>query len=266
MEMNGEHKKRLVEYYQEGSIGVIHLNDPPLNISTAENRKQYGEAVDWAIHNPEIRVVVFCNTGKCFGAGADIKAMQTIDIRTYNVERRENVYEKVTDMPMPTIAALDGNAFGGAFERALACDMRIARRDVILCMSEVNFGAFPGSGGVPKLIDLMGYSKAIEVMLMPRKDMTAEEWMKLGVINAVTEEQTAFEKAMEWARVIAEKPYAGPRAIKEAGSCYRKPRLEPYFKEQQRINTHLCAAGDFKSGASDFFNKDKEFTDRRKDV
>ncbi|WP_434311067.1 enoyl-CoA hydratase/isomerase family protein [Hominifimenecus sp. rT4P-3] len=262
----GEEKKekRLVEYYQEGAIGIIHLNDPPLNISTKENRKQYGEAVTWAKNNPELRVVIFRNTGKCFGAGADVKAMPNIDINSYNVPRYTNVYERVTDLPMPTIAALDGAAYGGAFERALACDMRIARRDAILCMSEVNFGAIPGSGGVAKLIELMGNAKAMEVMLMPRKDMTAEEWLPYGVVNAVVDDEektgdAAFRKAMEWAEIIASKPYSGPRAIKEASLCWRKPRLEPYFKEQQRINTHLCAAGDFKAGANDFFNKDNAF-------
>jgi len=244
-------EKKVIESYKEGDIGIIHYNDPPLNIITKLHKKQLDEAITWSENDKSMRVLVFRNTGKCFGAGGDINEMKEVG---YTVDILQYIIERISNLPMPTIAAMDGSAYGGSFEVALACDMRIAAKGSVMAMTEVNFGSFPGVGGTSRLIQLMGRAKAIEVMLMAYK-WPAEEWMKYNVINAIPEEGTAFEMAMNWARVIAEKPFYGPHAVKDAVRSYMKPRYDEFLGEQQRIMASLAGKDDIVNSSKDFLKK-----------
>lgn len=245
------HKQKVIETYKEKDIGIIHLNNPPLNIINKLFKMQLDEAITWAEDDKGIKVLVFRNTGKYFGAGGDIKEMQE---EKYTVDVLQRLIERITNLPMPTIAAIDGSAYGGSFELALACDMRIAIENSIMAMTEVDFGSFPGAGGTSRLIQLMGRAKSIEVMLMAYK-WTAQIWEKHGVINAIPGEESAFEMAMKWADEITKKPFSGPRAIKDAVKSYMEPRYKEFFKEQQRIMESLIGEPDIISSSKRFVNK-----------
>jgi len=245
-------KEKVIEVSKEGKVGVIRFHAPPLNIITREFKDQLEEAVKWVEAARELRVLIICNQGKYFGAGGDVNEMMESD---YQVDKLEKIIQRVTDLPMPTIAAMDGGAYGGSFEIALACNMRIARSGSILSFTEVNFGSFPGVGGTSRLIQLMGQAKAIEVMLMAYQ-WPAERWLEYGVLNAVADIESAYEMAMRWAKQIESKPFSGPRAVKDAASSYMRPRYEEFRGEQQRIMEEV-------EGKSDIVNSSKEFLKKR---
>lgn len=247
-------RKKVIEFYNVDEIGIINLNDPPLNILRESTKHEWLDVLKTIKNQNSMRVLIIHNTGKYFGAGADINEMKEPD---YSVEDLEEIINRITDLSMPTIAALDGSAYGGSFEIALACDIRIARKDIVMAMTEVNYGTFPGVGGTSRLIQLMGRSKAIEVMLMAYK-WTAEQWLKYDVVNSIAYETSAFEEAMKWAQEIAKKPFIGPRAVKDAVKSYMKPRYDEFIKEQQRIMYEIA-------GQEEFMENSKKFLDSKGD-
>ena len=131
-----EEEKKDVRVYREGDVGVIHLDAPPLNLINRKFKEDLDEAVAWAEKEAGLRVVIIRNSGKYFGAGGDVNEMKEKD---YHVDKLDGIIQRIGALPMPTIAAMDGGAFGGSFEIALACDMRIAARGSILGLTEVNF-------------------------------------------------------------------------------------------------------------------------------
>lgn len=246
-----EETKRIVKTYREGYTGVIRLDAPPLNLINQRFKEELEEAVEWAEKETECRTLIICNSGKYFGAGGDVNEMKEAD---YHVDKLDGLIQRISRLPMPTIAAMDGGAFGGSFEIALACDLRIAAHGSILGLTEVNFGSFPGVGGTPRLIQLMGRAKAMEVMLMAYR-WPAEEWMRYGVINAVPDLGTAFELALSWADVIGKKPASGPRAVKEAVNCFSGPACDAFLPHQHRIMEALAGKSDIMESSKAFLNK-----------
>jgi enoyl-CoA hydratase/carnithine racemase len=253
--------KKLVLLDKENNIGIITLNDPPLNLSSRNNISQFADVLDRIEADPDIDVVVLRAVGKYFGAGHDAKEMRTDAdeemLKKFDFIRlyKENLTERISEMTVPFIAALDGSAYGGAFERALACDMRIAAKGIVCCLSEIKFGTFAGTGAVPRLLEIVGPARAIEHMLRSTK-LTAEELYQMGVINAVVEDGKAFETAMEWAREIAAMPKSGIHAVKEAVAAFLRPQRDEFFPKQQALSKRIYGAGIMAATGAKFLNKE----------
>ena len=246
-----EEEKRNVKMEREGDVGVIHFDAPPLNLINKKFKDELDEAIAWAEAEPSLKVLIIRNSGKYFGAGGDVNEMKEED---YHVDKLDGMIQRISRLPMPTIAAMDGGAFGGSFEIALACDMRIASHGSILGLTEVNFGSCPGVGGTPRIIQLMGRAKAMEAMLMAYR-WPAEEWMRYGVINAVPDLGTAYELALRWAEAICQKPASGPRAVKEAVACFSEPDYEAFLPHQRRIMESLAGQSDIMESSKAFLKK-----------
>jgi len=256
--MNKE--KKVVEFKKEDNIAIIRFIDPPLNLCTIAQNMQLAKILDDIDNDSSISVVVFCAEGKFFGAGGDAKEMPLFVPEMYDYERLSNygatpyVVEHISELRVPTIAALDGSAYGGSLEKALACDIRIAAKDIVMSLTEIKFGSFPGAGGVSRLIELVGPSKAIEHMLRPGK-VTAAEWYECGVVNVLAETGTAFDLAMDWAKSIAEMPKSGILAVKEAVINYMRPNYEQYWEKQQKLSKRLCESDEMMKNCQIFLDK-----------
>lgn len=258
-----EEEKQLVLLDKENNIGIITLNDPPLNLSSRKNISQFAKILDRIEADPDIDVVVLRAIGKYFGAGHDAKEMTSDSeeeaLKKFDLIRmnKENLQDRIAEMSIPFIAALDGGAYGGAFERALACDIRIAAKGVVCCLAEIKFGTFAGAGGIPRLIEIVGPGRAIEHMLRATK-LTAEDWYQMGVINAVVEEGKAFETAMQWAREIAAMPKSGIHAVKEAVATYLRPSRDEFYPKQEALSKRIYASGVMGSLGTQFLKKEKK--------
>ncbi len=149
-----------------------------------------------------LRAIVITGAGEqAFCAGADLKERQGMNeeevrdfLSLYRVSFRD-----LDELPIPTIAALNGVAFGGGLELALACDFRVAARHVELGLTETSLGIIPGAGGTQRLVRAIGAAKAKELIVFARR-LPALEAERLGIVNRVAKEgQSALEAALELA-------------------------------------------------------------------
>lgn len=200
---------------QRGPITTITLMNPPLNLVTAELTAQLRETLTRVADDEEVRAVVLSGgTSRAFCAGSDVKEFAGLRGRSAEgkllVEKL--VYRQLADLPMPTIAAIEGDALGGGLELALCCDLRVASSAARLGMPEVRLGVIPGSGGTQRLPRIVGPAHAKELILMGGIVDADEAW-RIGLVNRVAEPGGAEALAREMASQIAQR---GPLAVRLA--------------------------------------------------
>ncbi|HHY72379.1 MAG TPA: enoyl-CoA hydratase [Bacillus bacterium] len=203
-------------FEEKNHIGFVTINRPDvLNCFNYETLSLLGEIVDEIRTNKNIRVVIFTGAGnKAFSAGADLKERRTLtesDVRR-NVNKIRTVFNDVALLPQPTIAAINGHAFGGGFELMLACDFRIAVTEATMGLTELKWAIIPGAGGTQRLPRLIGEAKAKELIFTAKK-VTADEANMLGIVTKVVEQSALMEECIS----LAEQMMAnGPVALQQA--------------------------------------------------
>jgi enoyl-CoA hydratase/carnithine racemase len=177
-----------VVYEQNGYIGIIKLNRPDrLNALDYPTLTQLGEQIErLALDTKEVRVVIVTGVGRAFCAGADLKERRELSEQQVrrNVKKIRDVFSALERLPQPSIAAMNGFAFGGGFELALACDFRFAVQDSQMGLTEASLGIIPGAGGTQRLPRLIGPMKAKELILTAQK-ITAQKALEFGILNGV---------------------------------------------------------------------------------
>src|SRR5215217_5162931 len=151
------------------TVAIICLDRPAKhNALTPEMLEQLEHILINLDADRDVRVVLVTSAGdRSFSAGADInrfKALQPLDMWAHWTRLGHRVFDLLAGLRQPTIAAVSGNAYGGGFELALACDLRILADDATLGLTEVNIGALPGWGGNGRLRDLVGAGRAKELI------------------------------------------------------------------------------------------------------
>ena len=196
----------LVQYTAlENGIAIITLNRPESAnaLSTALLYELSHLLYDLAFRRV-VRVVIFTGAGeKVFCAGADLKersGMNETEVRKTVTMIRETI-NQIEQLPQPVICALNGSAFGGGLELALACDIRVAADTAQLGLTETSLGIIPGAGGTQRLPRLIGKGKAKE-LIFTAKRITAKEAEQIGLVEYVVPREQLMEKAMEIAEQI----------------------------------------------------------------
>ncbi|ATF16656.1 enoyl-CoA hydratase [Brevibacillus brevis X23] len=209
-----------VRFEREGHIGLITLNRPDeLNALNYDTLERLGNLIEQVrLDAKEIRVVIVKAEGRAFSAGADLKERRTLTEQQVrrNVRKIRDVFTALERLPQPTIAMINGFAFGGGFELALACDFRYAVADAKMGLTEVSLGIIPGAGGTQRLSRLIGVSKAKELILTARR-IQAQEAYQIGFVNAVAKDT---EELRELAMGLADEILANaPLAVYQAKSA-----------------------------------------------
>jgi enoyl-CoA hydratase len=171
-------------------VATICLNRPAKhNALTPEMLMQLEQILIDLDSDRMTRVVVVTAAGdRSFCAGADIKrfkVLEPLDMWAQWTRLGHRVFDRLAGLRQPTIAAVSGNAYGGGFELALACDLRIVADDATLGLTEVNIGALPGWGGTGRLRDLVGAGRAKE-LIFTGEPLTAERALAWGIANQLT--------------------------------------------------------------------------------
>jgi enoyl-CoA hydratase/3-hydroxyacyl-CoA dehydrogenase len=191
-------------------VATITLNRPD-RLNTLP--PQFFEDLERALADLErddgVRALVITGSGdRAFSAGADLTSFSDIS-KAYKVwrlsRRSEEVFARLANYPKPTVAALNGYAYGGGLELALACDFRVAAKRVKLGQTEINLGLVPGAGGTQRLVRIIGQAKAKELALLGSR-LTADDAAGIGLLTKVVEND-AFEAEV---RSFAEKLARGP--------------------------------------------------------
>jgi len=169
-------------------LGWIILNRPQRhNAITPKMMDELSTAAGDLANDNKVRVVVISGEGgKAFSAGADLTAFDfTAPLKAFEASRRMfEVFTLFERMPKPVIAAINGYAFGGGCELALACDFRLASESSQIGLTETSLGIIPGAGGTQRLLRLVGLSKAKEMIYFGER-LRAQEALKLGLLDRV---------------------------------------------------------------------------------
>jgi methylglutaconyl-CoA hydratase len=208
----------LVEHLQGADEGIVLLG---LNRPEAKNAlgRQLMDAFRDALadlrFDPMVRVVVIHSTVPgVFCAGADLKERATMpppEVAAF-VHGLRSAFTEVEDLPMPVIAAIEGAAFGGGLELALAADLRVAGEGARLGLVETGLAIIPGAGGTQRLPRLIGKARAKELIFTARK-LDAAQALAMGIVEYVEPGGKALEKAISLAREILPN---GPIAVRMA--------------------------------------------------
>src|SRR5215467_1833719 len=189
--VTGESTKQLINYRTDNGVAVIEMNDPPANTYTYEMNRQLDDAILKARMDNDVYVIVLTGAGdKFFSAGANIKMLASVDptFKYYFCLHANETLLRLEHTPKLVIAALNGHCVGGGLEIAMACDLRIARKDAgKIGLPEVNLGVLPGTGGTQRLARLVGRAKAIELMALG-SNLSVEEAHALGLVNALVDD------------------------------------------------------------------------------
>jgi len=242
-----------------GPVARLELVNPPLNLVTRELLDGLEEALR-ALESTaagDVRAVVVCGRGdRAFSAGSDVRefeAQRGPDGRS-RLAREANMARRLAALPMPTIAAIEGNALGGGLELALCCDLRVASDAARLGLPEVRLAVIPGAGGTQRLPRLVGLARAKELILTGRV-LTASEAERIGLVNEVVAAGGARTRAGAIGEEIAAR---GPVAVREAKrllDAALDDTLETGLAAELDASVRVFATDDVLEGAAAFFAK-----------
>ena len=186
-------------------------------------------------------------------AGADIKAFTTMDESAGEqlIHSAHALFKELGEDGVVTIAAVNGLAFGGGCELAMACDVRIAARSAIFGQPEIKLGIIPGFGGTQRLPRLVGTNKALEMNLVG-DPILADEAFELGLVNRLVEDHELLDTALQWARKLAGQ---APLAVAQIKSVSGAGDLDQGVEDEKRAFAAVFASADAKEGISAFLGK-----------
>jgi enoyl-CoA hydratase/carnithine racemase len=197
---------KAVTYSSEGAVGILTLDKRPANSYDLAYMKDLDAAIDAAAGDESVKVAMLRSaSSRFFCAGADIKAFQTRTPEESHelITLAHKALAKIATLPKVFIAVINGHALGGGLEMALACDLRFAGDgDFTLGLPEVKLGILPGNGGTQRLSRLIGWSKALDLMITGRR-VGPEEALALGIVNRVFPADSLWEESMDYAQKLA---------------------------------------------------------------
>ncbi len=205
------------EIDRKGRIAVLKIDKPPLNLVVVDDIYELGEKMSELRMDDEIRCVVLTGSGKAFIGGADVSMFPEMDPTSaaFLLKAGHRVLREIEEMEKPVIAAVNGYAFGGGCEVALACDIRLCCVSAKFGQLEINYGIIPGWGGTQRLARIVGYGRARELVLTGRM-IDAREAYQIGLVSQVTADDTLLDEAMNLAKILAEKPPIAVALAKDA--------------------------------------------------
>jgi enoyl-CoA hydratase/carnithine racemase len=242
-----------------GRVAHLTLVNPPLNLVTRELLEELAGALDAleAAEPGDVRVVVVTGDGeRAFSAGSHVGEFegQRGAAGRARHELESGVATRLARLPMPTIAAIEGNALGGGLELALCCDLRIASERARLGLPEVRLADTPGAGGTQRLPRVVGAARARELILTGRV-IDAAEAERIGLVNEVFPTGEAVARATAVAEDIAAR---GPLAVREAKRLIQLATdvdLDTGLAAELDASDRVFASDDMLEGARSFFEK-----------
>jgi enoyl-CoA hydratase/3-hydroxyacyl-CoA dehydrogenase len=207
-----------------------------------------------AVKDGGVRALVIASSNPLlFSAGADIKSFTSLDeaAGAKLIESAHTLFSELGRGPIATIAAVNGLAYGGGCELAMACDVRIAARAALFGQPEIKLGIIPGFGGTQRLPRLVGQSKALEMNLVG-DPVLADEAFELGLANRVVEDHELLDTALAWARKLASQ---APLALGEIKRVSGAGDLDAGIEAEKQGFAQAFASADAKEGIDAFLGK-----------
>ncbi|OHZ00428.1 enoyl-CoA hydratase/isomerase family protein [Salinicola sp. MIT1003] len=237
-----------------GHVATITYNRPEkLNAMTPEMASLLKDAVDYCNAEDNIRTVIVTGTGKAFCAGSDIALLDTYST-PWAFRNRTEYCDLLRALKKPSIAAINGYAFGGGLEMAMSCDIRLAADSARLGAPEIKLGWIGGGGMTAHLARSIGPSNAA-LMVMTGEPVTAQQALTWGLVSEVTAPETLLLRTGEIAEQIAARaPIAAETAKANLHAAFNMP-LEQAVAYERDLQTICFATADADEGRAAFAEK-----------
>ncbi len=244
----------------QNNIATIFFNRP--KALNALNNALFDEldiALDQVNDNNSIKVLILTGKGdKAFVAGADISELVKMNPLQgkYFSRKGQKVFSKLEDLPIPTIAAVNGFALGGGLEAAMGCDFIYASSRALFGLPEINLGLIPGFGGTQRLARRIGINRTKE-LVFTGKNLNAETAYEYGIINKICDPEKLMEDVLKTANLIASKGKVALRSAKEVIQNGLNTDIETGCKIENDVFGLNMASEDAKEGTTAFLEKRK---------
>jgi enoyl-CoA hydratase/carnithine racemase len=242
----------------EAGIATVTLNRPErYNALGRRIVDELGEALESIEGAGEVRAIVLTGAGdKAFCSGVDLKERAEMDADgRWSHNRALGAFaERLARLQVPTIAALNGLAFGGGLEIALACDFRVAAEGARFALPEVGIGIVPGAGGTQRLPRLIGVTKAKELILTGRR-ISAEDALDIGLVSKVVPRSSLMEEARSLAEEIAANSPLAVAYAKAAVDLASETTIEQGLRYETAAIRATLTSEDYKIGLTAFAEK-----------
>ncbi len=233
-------QSKITEWDVVDDFGVLTLANPPQNFLPEPEIADLADLRRWT-SSESLKGLIVRGKGRHFSAGADksrIVGAEGAEGIAANLAKGKEVLDYLWDLPIPTIAAIEGVCFGGGLEVALSCHIRVCSEKSLFSFPEVGLGIMPGLHGTVKLPGVVGMANAID-MLLTAKTIDAEEALRLKLVDYVVPAKKAFESSLELlTRLTGNKPVSVIRAVVQSFINARKltedeavKQIGPMFRE-----------------------------------
>lgn len=228
-----------------------------LNALTFGMLAEIGDVLDRAAASKARALVVTGAGSKAFCAGADIKELQgrSLGQQKAGAELGQRVFARLDDLPFPSVAAVNGYAFGGGLELAMACTFRVATANARMGLPEIRLGLIPGYGGTQRLPRIVGEGRALEMILTGRT-IDAETAAQWGLVNRIVTGDAldaAFELAKEFTGFSLPVLGFATRAVRRASQL----SLAEGLRAEAELSTLAYRTADAEEGMAAFVDKRK---------
>ena len=232
----------------DGAIATITNNNPAKhNAFDDEMDVRLFEILEELAGRPAVRAVVWRGEGRSWSAGRDVSAIGTNVTELTHHElmvRGHEGIQRLWALDAPVIAAIQGWAMGGSFQRALLCDIRIAADDARFRLPELSFGVIPDTGGVSVLYQTCGHGLVSDMVLTGRT-LTAQEALAHGIVSRVVAPHDLDSEARAMAEAIAAAPSATVKLARRVVSHLSRPEQRASMDDELIYQTFLNRSDDF---------------------
>jgi enoyl-CoA hydratase/carnithine racemase len=241
-----------ITYSKQGYIAILTLNRPPANSVSLATLIDINKALDEAEHDQEVRVLVVTGAGeKGFSAGFDVSDAANGD---KSGPMGQEVWTRIDRYSKPVIAAINGYAFGGGCELAMACTFRVMQENAKIGLTELNLGIIPGWGGTQRMPRLLGKSKALELMLFSKR-ISAQEALEIGLVDRVSKVGDLMKDVMEMAEFLSKRPPLAVKAVLNAVNAGIEKGLDEGTKVELQGSNIVAKSTDAIEGFTAFMQK-----------
>ena len=240
----------------DATIAEIALHGGPLNLVDQALLRSLNASLRKVARMPEVRcVILHGGQSRAFCAGSDMRGFSRLrdDASEHKILFEDMVLRTLARLPVPTIAAIDGPALGGGFELALACDLRVCKKDVPLGLTESRIGGLAANGAV-RLTRLVGPSRAKE-LLFTGDTIPTEQALAWGLVNRVVDAGSALGAARALARTIATRGPISNRLAKRLVDVAQDQALDAALSQSTVAQQEIFDSNDLHDGVAAFFAK-----------
>lgn len=245
----------IIKYEQHDGVAVITLHRPEsMNAFDTDLRVAVVEAFAKARDDDSVRVVVFTGEGRCFSAGADLKAGIERDVREILESEYRPVLEAIANIPKPVIAAVPGSAAGIGFSMALHCDLMIMSDNAFLLSPFTTISLVPDGGLNWLLVRQLGYRRAFQLSVESER-ISAERCVELGLANKSVPAEQLQSAALEWAQTLAKRAPLSLAATKKVMRFAEDNDWASSYSLEADLQGQLLGSEDNQEGIQAFFEK-----------